>query len=109
NTEATILKELPKGTVLTLKPFWNNWYATELRLDGQTVIGYLLQDTIEIAMTERKSLSGVSLENKTNVYRNPSTSSEVLKTYSQGAILKYQTFSSDWYKATVYVNGVKHT
>src|SRR5699024_290261 len=40
-----------------------------------------------------------------NIYTSTSTNSKVLKDYSQGKILKFKTFISEWYEATVYVNG----
>ncbi|MBS3336809.1 hypothetical protein KCW11_13430, partial [Staphylococcus aureus] len=35
--------------------------------------------------------------------------SNVLKTYSAGSLLKYKTFTSNWYQATVIINGKRQT
>ncbi|MCM3567386.1 glucosaminidase domain-containing protein [Neobacillus mesonae] len=54
-------------------------------------------------------LQGIGLANPTKVYKTPSTDSQELKSYSQGSILKYQTYLNDWYKCTVYINGKAET
>ena len=36
-----------------------------------------------------------------------STASKVLKSYNAGTVLKYRPYNSNWYEATVYVNGKK--
>src|SRR5699024_11084721 len=43
------------------------------------------------------------------VYSKASRDASIHKTYAVGSILTYRTFTSSWYEATVYVNGVKKT
>ena len=42
---------------------------------------------------------------ETKIYSKTSTSANVLKSYEQGSLLKYVSFSNDWYQAKVYLNG----
>lgn len=65
-------------------------------------------NTHSIHSNTSEQLRGVTLK-KTNVYNKASTSSEVLKSYETGSVLKYQTYSTDWYICTVYVNGKAQT
>ncbi|MEH6948166.1 hypothetical protein V7068_14070, partial [Bacillus sp. JJ634] len=51
------------------------------------------------------TLQGVALDGSTKVYEQTNTSSTVLKSYSQGTILRYQAYSDNWYKASVYISG----
>ncbi|WP_062108548.1 SH3 domain-containing protein [Bacillus niameyensis] len=53
------------------------------------------------------SLTGVALQNQTNVYSTTSKETKALKSYPQGSILKFTTYNEDWYSALVYINGKK--
>lgn len=56
------------------------------------------------------AIKGVALRSPTNIYQTNNTSSNVLKSYAQGTLLTYSESSySDFYQATVYVNGVAVT
>ncbi|MDR4935261.1 glucosaminidase domain-containing protein [Rossellomorea marisflavi] len=48
---------------------------------------------------------GIALKSPTAVYEKTSQTSKKLKTYSQGSVLKYKSLNSNWYVATVYLNG----
>lgn len=61
----------------------------------------------QLASSER--LKGVALKSPTNVYEEKSVNANVLKDYRQGHILIFNTYEDEWYKATVYINGVAHT
>ncbi|MBM7543086.1 hypothetical protein JOE23_003365, partial [Amphibacillus cookii] len=56
-----------------------------------------------------ETLNGVALKDRTPVYSEQSTSSTVLRDYSQGTILLYQSLNSTWYQALVILNGVRTT
>lgn len=56
------------------------------------------------------TIKGVALKSPTNIYETNNTSSNVLKSYAQGTLLTYSESSySNFYQATVYVNGVAMT
>src|SRR5690625_2301928 len=54
-------------------------------------------------------MNGVALKNKTHVYQGESRNSNILRSYNEGHILIFNSYKSNWYKATVYLNGVKHS
>ncbi|MEW4309158.1 SH3 domain-containing protein [Rossellomorea marisflavi] len=58
--------------------------------------------TMEIGGASHK---GLALKNPTPVYESKSLSSKKLKTYNQGSVLLYKELDSQWYLATVYING----
>ena len=60
---------------------------------------------VDNAVKVQDSLKGIGLKSPTTVYSHASTGSKKLKSYAQGTILNYQTFSSNWYQAKVYING----
>ncbi|NQD67469.1 hypothetical protein HP456_16260, partial [Bacillus haikouensis] len=52
-----------------------------------------------------ETFKGVALKSPTHVYEAQSSTSKKLKSYAQGSILIYQALNSNWYIATVYING----
>src|SRR5690606_14507308 len=54
-------------------------------------------------------LEGIGLNDPTTIYQSASTSSKSLKTYEAGTKLIFRTFTSEWFEATVYIDGQKHT
>src|SRR5699024_7142207 len=89
--------------------FSSEWYKATVWVDGEKLTGYIHKNHIELPTDEFVSLSGIATKAPTKVYSNASTSAATLKSYSQGSILKYKTFTSNWYEATVYVDGKAHT
>src|SRR5699024_888824 len=58
------------------------------------------------------SYSGVALKNKTHVYSQQSRDSDILKSYSEGSVLKYSyvtDLNENWYRTGVFINGKKQT
>ncbi|GHH97453.1 glucosaminidase domain-containing protein [Neobacillus kokaensis] len=73
---------------------------------GETEVNTVTTRSLTVATAEESVvLRGIGLANPTIVYKMPSTSSQELKSYAQGTILKYETYSNDWYQCTVYMNG----
>src|SRR5690606_39067320 len=64
---------------------------------------------VENAITEQRNIKGIGLQSPTAIYSLASTNSKSLKTYEQGTVLNYKSFTSDWYEAVVYINGKKTT
>ncbi|MFJ8266871.1 glucosaminidase domain-containing protein [Peribacillus asahii] len=109
NTSSTVLKSYSQGTILSYKEYTDDWYKASVYVNGKAVTGYIHKDDVETATTSPESVSGIGVESPTKVYTKASESSAALKSYAQGTILKVQTFTSNWYTATVYVKGVKKT
>src|SRR5690606_38933144 len=64
---------------------------------------------VEVATQQQTRVKGIALQKPTNVYRNASTNSSTWRSYDAGSVLIYQTFSDNWYQATVLVNGAWRT
>ncbi|QTN00811.1 SH3 domain-containing protein [Sediminibacillus dalangtanensis] len=109
STDSKQLKSYKQGTILQYETFTSNWYKAKVYLNGQARTGYIYKNDVENGASSPVSLEGVGLKSKTNVYAAATSSSAVLKSYQQGTILNYQTFTSSWYRATVYVDGKAKT
>lgn len=53
--------------------------------------------------------TGFALKQPVSIYESTDRNSAVLKEYPYGHMLKYRTYSNEWYQATVYVNGKRKT
>lgn len=109
STNGPKLKSYSQGSILKYKEFSDNWYVATVYLKGKATTGYIHKSHVENIVNKQEPLSGIGLEIPTNVYSKASTNSKKLKSYSQGTILKYNTFSNNWYEASVYINGKKTT
>ncbi|MFS0644761.1 SH3 domain-containing protein [Siminovitchia sp. 179-K 8D1 HS] len=98
-------KTYPAGSILKYKTFSTNWYEATVYVNGKRQNGYINKSHVENANQKQISLRGVGLKSPTAVYSKASTSSSKLKSYSLGTVLKYQTFSNNWYQAKVYIKG----
>src|SRR5690625_1170671 len=104
-----ILKSYPNGSILKYSSFSKDWYQTGVFINGKKHTGYIHKSHVENATQNSESLQGVGLKSPTHVYASASTSSKSLKSYSAGSVLKYSTFSENWYQTGVFINGKKHT
>ena len=109
STTASALKSYANGSILSYRTFSTNWYQATVYVNGKNYTGYIYKKDVENAVTNQKALRGIATKNPTKVYRTASTTASALKSYANGSILSYRTFSTNWYQATVYVNGKKYT
>src|SRR5699024_1573856 len=109
STNSTKLKSYSQGTVLYYKTFSSKWYEAKVYLNGKPTTGYIHVSHVEEIYDSHKTLKGLASKSPTKVYARASQGASVLKTYSRNSFLKYETFSPNWYRATVYVNGKKRT
>jgi len=105
STKASVLKSYQQGHILKFKKLNSKWYEATVYVNGTAKNGFINVNDVEIATKSQKSLQGVGLKSPTNVYKKASSTSKVLKSYRQGAILKYKSYTAGWYEATVYING----
>ncbi|MCT1905335.1 SH3 domain-containing protein [Oceanobacillus sojae] len=105
STGSNILKSYSQGTILKYRSYNTNWYQATVYANGKWQTGYIHKNHVENGDSNPSTLQGVAKNSTTRVYSSTSTSSNVLRTYSAGSLLKYKTFTSNWYQATVYANG----
>ncbi|MBD8070558.1 glucosaminidase domain-containing protein [Bacillus sp. PS06] len=104
-TNASVLKSYATGSILQYRTLADGWYEATVYLNGKATTGYINASDVENEFDTVTPYRGVALLSKTNVYKSASKSSAALKGYDKGSILIYQSFTKNWYKATVYLNG----
>lgn len=109
STSLGIWKNYSQGSVLKYETFTSGWYKATVYIKGKKQTGYIKKSDVENKITNPKTLHGIGLKSSTHVYKQASSNSGVWKSYSQGSILTYRTFTSGWYEATIYIKGVKKT
>lgn len=102
------LKSYAQGHVLKFLPHNATWYAATVYIKGKPHSGYIRKNDVEL-LVQRKRLEGFALKQPVHVYSGPDKSSTVHKSYSKGHLLKYESLTTNWHKATVYVNGKART
>ncbi|MGG4178490.1 N-acetylglucosaminidase [Virgibacillus pantothenticus] len=105
STDSEVLKSYNQGSILKFKSFTSDWYQVTVYVNGKPTTGYIRASDVEKFPDSQKDLKGIALKQPTRIYQTPSSNSKVLKSYDQGSVLKYKSFISGWYQATVYVNG----
>ncbi|WP_082233330.1 SH3 domain-containing protein [Halobacillus massiliensis] len=104
-----VLKQYTKGSILRYKPHSNNWYIATVYLNYKAYTGYIHKDDVNNSVNKQHGLQGRAINSVVSVYDKANIDSKALKSYGQGSILKYKTFSHDWYETTVYLNYQPHT
>lgn len=104
--QSNVLKTYKYGSTLKLRTFTSKWYEATVIINGKRKTGYIQRSDIKNVNT---TLSGYTLANKTYVYSKTSKKSTKLKGYKKGQQIKYRPYNSNWFRATVYVNGKKRT
>ncbi|MCM3585188.1 N-acetylglucosaminidase [Mesobacillus maritimus] len=102
---STVLKSYSNGSVLKFKTYTENWYIAKVYRNGKSMTAYIHVNDVEKIDTDQKNLEGIAVKSPTKVYASPSLSASVLKSYSNGSLLKYKTYTKNWYIAKVYRNG----
>jgi mannosyl-glycoprotein endo-beta-N-acetylglucosaminidase len=107
--DSKVLKSYDQGSILKYESHSSNWYTATVKVNGKWQNGFIHASDVENIKNQQTTYHGTALKSPTKVYQKASTGSKTLKSYAQGSVLKYQSFSSNWYKATVYVNGKRNT
>lgn len=103
---SNVLKSYKYGSILKLRTFTSKWYEATVVVNGKQKTGYIPRSDIKNINT---TLSGYALADKTYVYSKTSKSSKKLKSFKKGQLMKYRPYNSNWFHATVYVNGKAQT
>lgn len=105
---AKVLKTYNYHQRLIYRSFSSQWHEATVYVGGKPKTGYIhASDTGSIQQSPM--VRGVALLAKTPVYKEPSKGSGTWKTYRQGHVLKFRSYNTNWYIATVYVNGKAET
>ncbi|VEF47033.1 peptidase M14 carboxypeptidase A [Bacillus freudenreichii] len=100
------LKTYKKGSILQFRAHDSNWFQIDVAVKGKNQTGYIHKKDL----TDKPPLlTGYALKDSTYVFGSRSKKGSKLKTYKKGSILKYRPYDSNWYTATVKVNGKSKT
>ncbi|PKR77819.1 hypothetical protein CEY16_07775 [Halalkalibacillus sediminis] len=105
----TVLKSYGEGRLLKYKSFMDDWYEAEIIVNGNRKTGFIHKNDVIDQNASQESFDGMAYRDETFVYSATSRDSKKLKGYSFGSRMVYKTFTSNWYEATVYVEGKKRT
>jgi|GEM_PF-5309335 len=105
STSSKVLRTFNSGKILKFYNHDSNWFWSFVTVDGKTVKIYINKSDVELATLNPELREGVALKDTTNLYELPSTSSKVLRTFNSGKILKFYTYTNNWFKSYVSVNG----
>ena len=98
-----------QGRLLYYEAYTSEWYKGFIISNGSRQNVYIHVDDVETKVDQQESLRGVASKDRTNIYSRASKNSSTLKSYAQGSVLLYKTFTSEWYEAIVFVNGKRTT
>lgn len=107
STKSKVIKQFPVGEVIEYQDHSKNWNKITVDAAGKEEIGYIHKKHVTNVKTKPESLKGVAKKSPTNIRAGASTKSKVLKKLPIGSVENYETFSKNWNKITVNVNGKK--
>jgi len=99
------LKTYSEGRILNYKITGSEWHKAVVSVSGKWTTGFIHSSDVDPITENPTALKGIALKSPTPILSAPSSKAAVLKNYGQGTILKYRTFSSQWYEATISYKG----
>lgn len=103
---AKIIKTYAYGDKIAYRNFSADWHATDVTVNGKVQTGYIAAGDVGQAVPGAR---GIALNEKTNIYSQPSVNAKILKTYPAGTILNYQAHDAEWFRTTVDAGGKRLT
>ena len=103
--ESKVLRIFNAGKELKYYTYTSDWYFSYVTINGKTTTIYINKADVDPLVTKPQLKEGIAWKNPTNMYESPARSSKVLRTFNPGSILKFYTYSTNWYKSTTTVNG----
>ncbi|WKA54030.1 N-acetylmuramoyl-L-alanine amidase [Planococcus shixiaomingii] len=107
-TSAAVLKTYSQGKVLKFHRYNSEWFSATVYVNGTAQTGFLHKSDIDLLIAEQVVKAYATADN-VSVFKTPTRNAEVWKSYKFGHLLTLRTYSSQWYKATVVVNGQSQT
>lgn len=106
--KSKVLKNYELGTTLKYKAYNKDWFNATVYINGKPKNGYIHRTDVG-KNVPNKTEYGYAKKNQTAVYTSTSTNSKKLKTYKKDTVLKYRPYNSNWFRATVIINGKAKT
>lgn len=102
---SNILKSYSEGRILKYEVTGSEWNKAVVSVSGKWTTGFIHSSDVDPITENPTALKGIALKSPTPILSAPSSKAAVLRNYGQGTILKYRTFSSQWYEATISYKG----
>lgn len=109
STNAPSLKSYSEGHIMYYQTLSTNWYEAFVYVNGRKQTGYIYAGDVETLSSVQNDLKGYADKSHVNVFAKASRKSSILRSYPEGQLLYFKSFSSEWYEAFIYVNGTKKT
>ena len=109
STDSTSLQTYTEGTLVKVYDFSADWYVTTVNVDGAEQSGYIPKSAIDLVTSTPVKYEGIALKDPTNLYASPTKTSNAVKSYRQGSFLLYYSYTSQWFRTSVNVNGKYQT
>lgn len=109
NSAGKKIKEIAQGTQINYKVFSKTKHETLITVNKKSTKAYLKVTDVEAINSKSVTVKGIAVKQPTKVFEKASSNSKVIKAYPQGTVIKYKTYTSKWYKATIYLNGKPKT
>ncbi|WP_301723363.1 N-acetylmuramoyl-L-alanine amidase family protein [Planococcus shixiaomingii] len=101
---SAVLKTYSQGKILKFQSYNNEWFSATVYINGKAQKGFIHNSDVDLLKAEQK-ISGFAVVDSVKVYQDPSSAAKVIKSYKFGQAMVYRTFSSQWHKVTVILNG----
>src|SRR5699024_6487233 len=109
NRDLGVRKSYREGSLLKYQSYLSNWYKATVIVNGKRQTGYIHKNDVMNPDKKQTTKHGIAIKPTTNVYAKTSTGSKKLKGYTLGSNLKFTTYTQNWYKATVIIDGESQT
>ncbi|PSL40664.1 N-acetylmuramoyl-L-alanine amidase [Planomicrobium soli] len=105
---SSVLKTYKQGQIMKFQQYNSEWYSATVYIAGKAQKGFINKDDIDLLKPEQR-INGFAVVDLVQVHETPSSAAKVLKTYKFGQAMVYRTFSSNWHKVTIILNGAAQT
>ena len=100
-----VVRIYSEGSLLKYYTYTSGWYKSSVNVNGVLQSVYINKDDVEQIIANPVKQEGFAAKNPTNLYASPSRHAQVLRTFAGNSYLSFYTYTSDWYKSAVSVNG----
>ncbi|MFB5195060.1 glucosaminidase domain-containing protein [Neobacillus sp. KR4-4] len=100
-----VVRIYSEGSLLKYYTYTSGWYKSSVNVNGVLQSVYINKDDVEQIIANPVKQEGFAAKNPTNFYASPSRNAQVLRTFAENSYLSFYTYTSDWYKSAVSVNG----
>ncbi|MCM3115327.1 glucosaminidase domain-containing protein [Neobacillus sp. MER 74] len=100
-----VVRIYSEGSLLKYYTYTSGWYKSSVNVNGVLQSVYINKDDVEQIIANPVKQDGFAAKNPTNLYASPSRNAQVLRTFAENSYLSFYTYTSDWYKSAVSVNG----